>query len=37
MATEGLCWCASDSKCPHSISSKLPVLWEDMEKVRNEL
>lgn len=31
---EGLCWCASEAKCPHGISTKLPGMWEDMEKVR---
>lgn len=33
MATEGMCWCASDMKCPHGISHKLPTVWEDLERV----
>ena len=37
MAAEGLCWCASEAKCPHGISARLPVLWEDMEKVRYQI
>lgn len=37
MSGDGLCWCASASKCPHGISAKLPALWEDMEKVIDEV
>jgi len=34
MSAEGLCWCAAtDAKCPHGISAKLPALWDDMEQV----
>ncbi len=31
----GLCWCASDIRCPHGISQKLPPIWDDMEKVNS--
>jgi hypothetical protein len=31
--SEGMCWCASDIKCPHGISHKIPSQWEDLEKV----
>eukprot|EP00601_Ochromonadales_sp_CCMP2298_P007064 CAMPEP_0173207986 /NCGR_PEP_ID=MMETSP1141-20130122/22249_1 /TAXON_ID=483371 /ORGANISM="non described non described, Strain CCMP2298" /LENGTH=118 /DNA_ID=CAMNT_0014134355 /DNA_START=35 /DNA_END=388 /DNA_ORIENTATION=+ len=37
MAAEGLCWCSSESKCPHGISAKIPALWEDMEQMIDEV
>lgn len=29
----GLCWCASEIKCPHGISAKIPLHWDVLEKV----
>jgi hypothetical protein len=31
-ADTGVCWCASDSRCPHRIVDKIPTLWNEMEK-----
>jgi hypothetical protein len=31
--SETLCWCASDARCPHGISNKIPCIIEDVEKV----
>ena len=35
--TEGGCWCASDSKCPHAITSKLNSLWDEAENSVDEV
>eukprot|EP01031_Cornospumella_fuschlensis_P028976 gene28976-34969_t len=34
---EGLCWCASDIRCPHGISQRLPPLWDDMERIIDDV
>jgi hypothetical protein len=31
-SADGLCMCTGDTKCPHGISSKLPVIFDDIEK-----
>ena len=33
----GVCWCASDSKCPHSINSRINGLWNEMEGAVDEV
>jgi len=33
----GVCWCASDSKCPHKIQEKISGLWNEMEKGIDEI
>lgn len=34
---EGLCWCASDKRCPHGISTKLPGAWEELENIVDDV
>ena len=34
---EAGCWCASESKCPHSISSKLLSSWDEVERAVDEV
>jgi hypothetical protein len=31
-ALDGVCWCASDTKCPHAIGGRIPALWDSMEE-----
>lgn len=31
--SDGLCWCATDTRCPHGISHRLSPMWEDLETV----
>lgn len=31
-ALDGVCWCASETKCPHAIGGKIPALWDSMEE-----
>ena len=35
--SEGLCWCASENKCPHGISHKLPEQWDSIEEIIDEV
>ena len=31
MSLEAVCWCCTDSKCPHPISAKLSSVWDEIE------
>ena len=33
----GVCWCASDSKCPHNINSRINGLWNELEGAVDEV
>ena len=33
----GVCWCASDAKCPHKIQDKILGSWNEMEKSIDEI
>mgnify|MGYP003387795641 CR=1 FL=1 len=35
--SDPVCWCASDIKCPHAISGKLPLMWDEMEQVIDDV
>jgi hypothetical protein len=34
---EAACWCASDGKCPHTVSSKIQSVWEELEQGVDEV
>lgn len=34
--SDALCWCASDQKCPHGTSYKIPAMIDDLEKTIDE-
>ena len=35
--SDPVCWCASDVKCPHAISGKLPLMWDEIEKTIDDV
>ena len=35
--SDPVCWCASDVKCPHAISGKLPLMWDELEKTIDDV